>query len=99
MGEDAVGGIGYRYDGTGVVPDSYKPPTSNLKVLEVYANWSYGSPVEVGDQVLAYSATRVVSHSGEQNAPAVKLWRTTIDPQARGARCRSPQIEGLALLA
>ena len=53
-----VTGIGFRYDGTGVVPDA-KPPVTwdgatgkNIRWKTPLPNWGYGCPVPVGNRVL-----------------------------------------------
>jgi len=54
-----VSGIGHRWDGHGVYPADFKPPTSfdqktgrNIRWKAKLPNWGYGAPVPVGNRVL-----------------------------------------------
>lgn len=46
------GGIGFRYDGSGVFPNAKPPVQGRERWKAETANWGYGCPVEIGGQVL-----------------------------------------------
>jgi hypothetical protein len=85
-------GVGFRYDGSGVYPNDWKPPVAwdeasgqGVRWKIETPNWGYGCPIEVGDKVF------FVSEPGTPDIPwpllvcvsadtGKELWRTSINP-------------------
>ncbi len=85
-------GIGFRYDGSGVFPTDWNPPVKwnagtkeNLRWRIATANWGYGTPIEIGDQVVymcepgneALVWPTLVCVRADTGA---EVWRVAIDP-------------------